>query len=101
MSETVFTVRLDDSGSADSVVARSPNRLLFAMISYTIYLLCSLRFNFVLGRLSKDPAHKSITYYSSTSFLSVKSVSCKDTRLLQLIICTGRYRFHKAFTLTL
>jgi len=101
MSETVFTVRLDDSGSADSVVARSPNRLLFAMISYTIYLLCSLRFNFVLGRISKDPALWPITYYSSTSFLSVESFSCKDTRFVQLIICSGTCRFHKALILTL
>jgi len=64
MSETVSTVRLDDSGSADSVLARSANILLFAIISYTIYLLCSLLFIFVLGRISKDPAHRPITYYS-------------------------------------
>jgi len=37
MSETVSTVRLDDSGSADSVVARSANMLLFAVISYNIF----------------------------------------------------------------
>src|SRR6218665_1068219 len=101
MSENVSTVRLDYSGSADSVVARSANILLFAIISYTIYLLCSLCFIFVLGRISKDPAHRPNTYYSSTSFLGVKSFSCKDTRFLQLIICNGTYRFHKVFTLTL
>jgi len=44
MSEIVSTVRLDDSGSADSVVARSANILLFAIISYTIYSLCRLVF---------------------------------------------------------
>jgi len=101
MSETVSAVRLDDSGSADSVVARSAKILLFSIISYIIYLLCSLRFSLVLGRISNDPSHRPITYYSSTSFLSVKSFSCKDTRFLQLIICSGTYRFHKVFTLTL
>jgi len=39
MSETASTVRLDDLGSADSVVARSENILLFAMIPYTVGLL--------------------------------------------------------------
>src|SRR6218665_2567811 len=41
MSETVSPVRLDDLGSADSVVVRSANILLFAIIPYrpTIYLL--------------------------------------------------------------
>ena len=58
----------------------------------TFSLLCSLRLNFDLGRISKDPAHRPIIYYSSTSFLSVKSFSCKDRRFLQLIICSGTYR---------
>ena len=40
MSETASTVRLDDSGSADSGVDRSSNILLFAIIPYrpTTYL---------------------------------------------------------------
>jgi len=74
MSETASTVRLDDSGSTDSVVARAANILLFAIIPYrsTIYLLSSLCFIFDLGRISKEPAHRPITYYSSTSFISMK-----------------------------
>src|SRR6218665_1176625 len=75
MSETASTVKLDDSGSADSVVARSAYiLLLFAIIPYrpTIYLLCSLCFILVLRRISKDPAHRPINYYSSTSLTSVK-----------------------------
>src|SRR6218665_2556824 len=75
MSETASTVRLNDSGGgADSVVARSANKLLFAIIPYrpTTYLLCSLCFIFILCRNSKDPAHGPITYYSLTSLISVK-----------------------------
>ena len=73
MSETASTVRLDDSRSADSVVVRSANILLFAVIPYrpTIYLLCNLCFIFVLG-ISKDPAHRPITYYSCTYLISMK-----------------------------
>jgi len=53
MSETASTIRLDDSGSADSVVAGSANILLFAILPYTIDLVCSLRLIFVLGRIQK------------------------------------------------
>ena len=103
MSETASTVRLDDSGSTDSVVARAANILLFAIIPYrsTIYLLCSLCFIFVLGRNSKDPAHRPITYYSSTSLIKVNMLFLQEYTILQLIICSGTYRFHTAFTLTL
>src|SRR6218665_3924928 len=61
-------------GGADSVLARSANILLFAIIPYrpTIYLLCSLCFIFFLGRNSKYSAHRPITYYSSISLINVK-----------------------------
>src|SRR6218665_1579211 len=70
-------------GGADSVLARSANILLFAIIPYrpTIYLLCSLCFLFVLGRNSKYSAHRPITCYSSTSLISVKMVFLQGYRI--------------------
>jgi len=82
MYESESTAKLDDSGSADSVVVGSADMLLFAIVPYAIMidLLCSLRFIFFVVRISKNQKH--ITCHSLTSLISVQMLFWRGNTIL-------------------